>query len=94
MPADGDSLVADVAECVRRLTGASVDLRAIPHDCPLVDLEQHGLSIDSIQLLELVVLLEERVGRYLELPEVTDDWSTYTWGRLLDDLAKAVRDLR
>lgn len=87
-------MLTDVAECVHRLTGASVDLRAIPHRCPLADLEQHGLSLDSIQLLELVVLLEEQMGRDLELPEVTDDWSTYTWGQLLDDLAEAVSHLR
>jgi len=94
VPADREVLLGDVAECVRQLTGASVHLQRIPQDCPLLDLEQHGLSIDSIQLLELVVLLEERVGRELELPAVTDDWSSYTWGRLLDDLAAAVGDTR
>lgn len=84
-------MLAALTECVEQLTGEAVVLTFIPGSCPLVDLEQHGLSIDSIQLLELVVLLEEHLGVELELPDVDDDWLTYTWSRLVDDLTDAAR---
>jgi len=94
VPADREGLQEVLATCAARISGAPVDLHRIPADCPLLDLEEHGLSLDSIQLLELVVLLEEHLGRDLELAEVADDWTTYTWGRLLDDLIAAIDDDR
>lgn len=80
-----------LTECVAQLTGGARVLTFIPRTCPLADLEQHGLSVDSIQLLELVVLLEEHLGVELDLAEGNDDWGTYTWGQLLDDLTAAAQ---
>lgn len=91
MLADRDELIDRLSVCLTRLTGASIDLRAVPEACALVDLEQHGLSLDSLQLLELVVLLEDDLGCELDLAEVADDWLTYTWGRFLEDLGAARR---
>ena len=94
MPADRARLLDAIGRGLVRLGAAPAVLATIPADCPLADLERYDIDLDSIQLLELVVVLEEDLGQDLDLPEVSDDWQTYTWGRLLDDLAIAATDRR
>jgi acyl carrier protein len=89
VPAERE-LLATLARCHARLTGDEVDLTTIPADCSFLELERHGLSLDSIQLLEMVVLLEEELGCDIELVEVQEDWQTYRWGQFLADLEAAI----
>jgi aryl carrier-like protein len=89
MPAEHAELLATLERCHTELTGRAVDLAAVPADCAFIDLVAYGLDLDSIELLELVVLLEEALGCDLDLAEVEEDWSTYRWGQFLTDLAAA-----
>ena len=89
MPPKAELLVA-LERCHLAVTGDAVDLAAIPPECPFVDLDQHGISLDSIGLLELVVTLEDELGCQLDLAERDVDWTTYRWGEFLADLDAAV----
>jgi aryl carrier-like protein len=89
VPAERADLLATLEQCHATLTGRHVDMTVVPADCAFIDLVAYGLDLDSIELLELVVLLEEALGCDLDLAEVEEDWTTYRWGQFLTDLAAA-----
>ena len=68
MPSPAE-LLAALERCHLAVTGDAVDLTAIPPECPFIGLDEHGIALDSVGLLELVVALEDELGCELDLAE-------------------------
>lgn len=83
-------LLTMLERCHESLTGRALSFRSIPLECPFDRLTEHGIELDSIEVLELVLLLEGELGRELEFDVNDDDWSGYTWGAFLRDIGRGV----
>ena len=89
MPAEHRRLVALLEACHVSVTGRHVDLTDVPLDTPFLELDRYGVTLDSVDVLELVVALEDALGHELDVAIGEDDWARYRWGDFLADLGRA-----
>ena len=82
-------LIAVLSDLLSTRLGEDCDVAAIPRSMPMADLP-FARELDSIDILEIVVQVEDEFDCELTLPESSQEWSAYTWGNFLDDLGAAI----